>query len=262
MEIPLVEGRYFDSGDTEDSRPVIIVNEQAARTIFEGRSLGRAISMWFGEAEVVGVVEDVKHRALELGADPEVYFPMGQVWAFQTVEMVVRSSLPPEDVVGAVGAAVRGVEAQMPTEDWRTLDSVVETSVSPRRFTLQILVAFALSALLLSSLGIYGVLSYSVSERIPEIGIRMALGASAEGVRKSVVAQTMALAGAGVAIGSVASVVGTRLISSLLYGVRPTDAVTFGVTIAVLLTVSAISGLIPAIRASRIDSAGALRSSA
>jgi predicted permease len=262
MKIPLVEGRYFEPGDNEDNRPVIIVNEHAARTIFDGRALGRSISMWFGEAEVVGVVGDVKHRALELGADPEVYFPMGQVWAFQTVEMVVRTSLLPEDVVGSVGAAVRQVEAQMPTEDWRTLESVVETSVSPRRFTLQILVAFALSALLLASLGIYGVLSYSVSERIPEIGIRMALGASAEGVRKSVVSQTMVLAGAGVAIGALASVLGTRLISSLLYGVEPTDAVTFGATIVVLLTVSALSGLIPAIRASRIDSAAALRSAA
>jgi predicted permease len=262
MQIPLVEGRYFERGDNQDNRPVIIVNEHAARTIFDGRALGRSISMWFGEAEVVGVVGDVKHRALELGADPEVYFPMDQVWAFQTVEMVVRTSLPPEDVVGSVGAAVRQVEAQMPTEDWRTLESVVETSVSPRRFTLQILVAFAVSALFLASLGIYGVLSYSVSERIPEIGIRMALGASAEGVRKSVVSQTMVLAGAGVAIGALASVLGTRLISSLLYGVEPTDAVTFGATIVVLLTVSALSGLIPAIRASRIDSAAALRSSA
>jgi len=176
--------------------------------------------------------------------------------------MIVRTQLPPESVTGAVGEAIRQVEAQMPTEDWRTLDSVVESSVSPRRFTLQILVAFALSALLLASLGIYGVLSYSVSERIPEIGIRMALGESAEGVRKSVVTQTMVLATIGVAVGAGVSLAGSRLIGSLLYGVEPTDPPTFVGTMLLLLAVSAISGLIPAIRASRIDSAAALRSSA
>jgi predicted permease len=262
MEIPLVEGRYFESGDTEDGRLVVVVNEEAARSIFDGNALGRKITMWFGDAEVVGVVGDVKHRALEMSADNEIYFPMGQVWAFQTVEMVVRTQLPLESVIGAVGEAIRQVEAQMPTEDWRTLDSVVESSVSPRRFTLQILVAFALSALLLASLGIYGVLSYSVSERIPEIGIRMALGESAEGVRKSVVTQTMVLATIGVAVGAGLSLAGSRLIGSLLYGVEPTDPLTFAGTMLLLLVVSAISGLIPAIRASRIDSAAALRSSA
>jgi len=262
MEIPLVEGRYFNSGDNQDGRLVIVVNEEAARTIFDGNAMGRKLDMWYGEVEVVGVVGDVKHRALELGADSEVYFPMGQLWAFQTVEMVVRTELPAESVSGAVGEAIRQIEAQMPTEDWRTLDSMVESSVSPRRFTLQILVAFALSALLLASLGIYGVLSYSVSERIPEIGIRMALGESAEGVRKSIVSQTMVLAVIGVAVGAAISLVGSRLIGSLLYGVEPTDPLTFVGTMILLLAVSAVSGLIPAIRASRIDSAGALRSSA
>ncbi len=260
MRVPLVEGRYFTAFDDEGAPPVVVVNQEAARMLFDGDALGRRIRMWFGEPEVVGVVGDVKHRALELGSDPEVYFPMRQLWAFQTVEMVVRTQLPPESVVAAVGAAVRQSEAQMPTEDWRTLDSVVETSVSPRRFTLQILVAFALSALLLASLGIYGVLSYSVSERIPEIGIRMALGESAAGVRRSIVAQTLVLAGIGVFVGALVAAVGTRLVSSLLFGVEPTDPATFLGTVAVLLAVSLVSGLIPAIRASRVDSAGALRS--
>jgi putative ABC transport system permease protein len=260
MGIRLVEGRYFGVTDTDGTAPVAIVNEQAARSIFDGRAIGRSISMWFGDAEVVGVVGDVKHRGLELQADNEIYFPMRQVWDFQTVDMVVRTSLPPGSITTAVGAAIRNVEAQMPTEDYRTLDSVVERSVSPRRFTLQLLIAFAASALLLASLGIYGVLSYSVTERIPEIGIRMALGESAEGVRKSVVGQTMTLAVVGVSIGAFASVVGTRMISSQLYGVEPTDPLTFGGMIALLLVVALISGLIPAVRASRIDSAAALRS--
>jgi len=262
MGVPLLEGRTFTADDTEDAPPVIVVNEEAARILFDGDAIGRRIRMWFGEPEVIGVVGNVKHRALEFGADPEVYFPLSQVWAFQTVDMVVRTSLPPESVTGAVGAAVRTVEAQMPTEDHRTLEAVVERSVSPRRFTLQLLVAFALSALLLASVGIYGVLSYSVMERVPEIGIRMALGEPAEDVLRSVVGRTMVLATAGVVIGMTVSLVGARLISSLLYGVGPTDPVTLAATTGVLLLVALLSGLLPALRASRIDAARALRSAA
>lgn len=261
MGIPLVEGRYFTRDDTRESPFVVIVNETAARTMFPGgQAMGRSIMMRDREAEVVGVVGDVKHRALELDADSEIYFPMMQLGDFNTLDMVVRTSLPAASIAGPVGTAVRTVEAQMPTEDFRTLDSVVERSVSPRRFTLQLLVAFALSALLLAGVGIYGVLSYSVTERIPEIGIRMALGESAEEVRRSVVGRTALLATVGVAIGTGASLVGTRLLGSLLYGVEPTDPLTFAGMITVLMLVALLSGLIPAIRASRTDSADALRS--
>ena len=168
------------------------------------------------------------------------------------MNLPTRLSLP--------AAAVATVDSRMPTEDWRTLDSVVERSVSPRRFTLQLLGAFALSALLLAGLGIYGVLSYSVTERIPEIGIRMALGESAESVRRNVVRKTVALALIGVALGTAISLAGTNLIGSLLYGVEPTDPLTFLTMIGVLLLVAVVSGLVPAIRASRTDSAQALRS--
>ena len=262
MAIPLVEGRYFTRDDTGASPMVIIVNETAARTMFGGEAMGRSIMFGDDGAQVVGVVGDVKHRGLELDADSEIYFPMAQVGAFITVEMVVRTPLPSTSIAGPVSAAVRTAETQMPTEDYRTLESVVESSVSPRRFTLQLLVAFALSALLLAGVGIYGVLSYSVTERIPEIGIRMALGESAEEVRRSIVGRTVLLATIGVAVGTGVSLTGTRLLGSLLYGVEPTDPVTFGGMIAVLMLVALLSGLVPAIRASRTDSADALRSSA
>ena len=136
----------------------------------------------------------------------------------------------------------------------------MDASVSPRRFTLQLLGAFAASALLLAGLGIYGLLSYSVTERIPEIGIRMALGESAAGVRRTVVGKTISPALLGVVVGTAVSLVGTRMLGSLLYGVEPTDPVTFVSMIAVLLAVAFVSGLIPAIRASRTASASALRS--
>ncbi len=262
MRIPLLEGRYLQPTDTEDAPPVAVVSEEAARVLFDGDAIGRRLAMWYGEVEVVGVVGNVKHRGLEMSADPEVYFPMRQLWGFQTVDMVVRSSLPAASIMPGVSAAIREIEAQMPTEDVRTLDSVVERSVSPRRFTLQLLVAFAASALLLAALGIYGVLSYSVSERIPEIGIRMALGESADSVRRGVVSRTMVLAGIGVLLGSLVAVVGTRMISTVLFGVRATDPLTFAVMVVTLVAVAFVAGLIPAVRASRVDSAEALRSAA
>jgi ABC-type antimicrobial peptide transport system permease subunit len=218
--------------------------------------------MWSGDVEVVGVVGDVKHEALELGSANEVYFPIAQMWQYGALDMVVRSTLPPGSVRRALGAALQSVDAQLPVDDFWTMDSRVETSVSPRRFTLQLLGTFAACALLLAGLGIYGVLSYSVTERIPEIGIRMALGESAAEVRRNVVGKTLGLATLGVVIGAVAALVGGGMISSLLYGVEPTDVMTFAVTIGVLLGVAFISGLIPAVRASRTDSAQALRSAA
>jgi len=261
MGIELLEGRHFTADDGTDAPSVIIVNETAARVMFPGGdAIGRLFAIAGGESEVVGVVADVKHQSLELSSDNEVYLPMSQVGDFSTLDMVVRSDLPATSIVVPVGAAIRQVDPAMPIEDYRSLDSLVDTAVSPRRFTLQILVAFGFSALLLAGMGIYGVLSYSVTERIPEIGIRMALGASAEEVRRDVVGKTIALAGVGVAIGVVVSLAGTRLISSLLYGVAPTDPLTFVVMIGILLAVALVSGFIPALRASRTDSAGALRS--
>jgi predicted permease len=261
MDIPLLEGRLLTADDDRESALVVVVNETTARTMFPGgEAVGQFLRLWYGEIEVVGVVGDVKHRALEIASDNEIYFPIAQVWDFNTLDLVVRTALPAEAVVTPVRAAIRATDPQMPTEDFRTLDSVVERSVSPRRFTLQLLGAFALGALLLAGIGIYAVLSYSVTERIPEIGIRMALGESAAGVRRGVVARTLVLTGIGVGVGISASLIGTRLISSLLFGVEPTDPGTFVVMVGALLAVGAISGLIPAIRASRIDSAHALRS--
>jgi predicted permease len=263
MGIDLVEGRYFTADDTRQSAPVVLINETAARVMFpEGSPIGQFFVMWYGELEIVGVVADVKHESLDMGSTNEVYFPIAQIWSFGPLDMIVRSRLPTEVMTASVGEAIRAVDPQIPIDDNWTLDSLVEASVSPRRFTLQLLGAFAASALLLAGLGIYGVLSYSVTERIPEIGIRMALGASAQTVRRSVVGQTAVLALVGVVLGTGASLVGTRLISSLLFGVEPHDPVTFLVMIVVLLLVALVSGLIPAIRASRTDSAGALRSAA
>ncbi len=262
LGILLIEGRLFNPFDDAESAPVAMVNETAAREMFDGNAVGQFIQLWSGAVEVVGVVEDVKHEALELGSANEVYFPIAQMWSYGALDMVVRSTLPPGAVKRALGDALQSVDQQLPVDDFWTMDSLVETSVSPRRFTLQLLGTFAACALLLAGLGIYGVLSYSVTERIPEIGIRMALGESASEVRQNVVGKTLGLATLGVVIGAVAALLGGGMISSLLYGVGSTDVMTFAVTIGVLLGVAFISGLFPAVRASRTDSAQALRSAA
>jgi len=259
MGIALVEGRYFNAFDTEDTAPVAVVNQTAAREMFGGNAVGQFIQERTGDVEVVGVVADVKHEALELGSAYEVYFPITQMGPFGAMDMAVRSSLPSGSIKRALGDALHAVDPTLPVDDFWTMDSLVESSVSPRRFTLQILGAFAACALLLAGLGIYGVLSYSVTERLPEIGIRMALGETAAEVRRRVVGKTLGLAVVGVVLGALVALVGGGMISSLLYGVEPTDFRTFAWTIVVLLTVAFLSGLIPAVRASRTDSAQALR---
>lgn len=259
MEIPLLAGRYFGPDDTDQSPLVVVINEAAAEEIFPDRDpVGGILLLGDAEMEVVGVVGDVRHQSLEQGSGFEMYMPMTQQW-WPTLEMVVRSPLPLQSLNGAVRAAIQATDPSMPTSDFQALDAVVDRAVSPRRFILFLLSAFAGAALLLAALGIYGVLSYSVSQRIPEIGIRMALGESGGQVLGRVVTRTMFLAGVGVFIGGVGSFLGGRLISSLLFGVEPTDPMTFFAMILVLLSVAALAGFLPARRASQTDPMVALR---
>jgi ABC-type antimicrobial peptide transport system permease subunit len=200
----------------------------------------------------------VRHQSLEEGSGIEMYLPMG-VRGWGTLDMVVRSPLPVEALLGPVGGVIQAADPSMPTGDFQTLTSVVDRAVSPRRFTLLLLGAFAGTALILAALGIYGVLSYTVSQQIPEIGIRMALGESGGQVLGRVVGRTMILAGVGATIGTLGALGLSRLMASLLYGVEATDGATFVSMTVILLTVSALAGYIPARRASRTDPMVALR---
>jgi predicted permease len=262
MQIPLLAGRHFTPQDSPDSSNVIILNEAAARAVYHGDEvLGRKVSTAGEEFEVVGIVANVRHRSLEEESGLEMYLPMTQTGNFGTLDLVIRSSLPKESLVNSVATALRAVDPNMPTSDHQSLDEVVERALSPRRFTLILLGSFAGTALLLAALGIYGVLSYSVTERIPEIGIRMALGESSSQVLSRVVGKTLLLTGIGIALGAIGSFAVSRLLSSLLYGVQPTDPLTFTSMAIVLLLVSGLAGWLPALRASQTDPALALRSS-
>lgn len=262
LEIPLLAGRSFTAHDTEESQAVVILNETAARMVLHGEEvLGRTVQIGTFEKEVIGVVADIRHRTLEIDAGPQMYFPYTQVGAFGTLDMVVRSKLSTQTLAHGVAEAVHAVAPAMPASEYQTLDSLVDRSLSPRRFILQLLIAFAATALLLAALGIYGVLSYAVAERRLEIGIRMALGETGVGILRRVVGRTLALAAIGLAIGTLGSVAASRWVASLLYSVAPVDPKTYVTMAAVLLLAAGLAGFVPALRASRTEAASVLRSS-
>ena len=262
MRIPLVAGRLFTRDDRATTTKVVVLNETAAKRLFPGADpIGK--SVFLGppdERQVVGVVRDVRHQALDQDAGLEAYIPYVQLTDFGTLAMIVRSRVPAPVLAQRVKAALVAADPALPVGDYQPLESIVERAVSPRRFILLILGAFAGTALLLAALGIYAVLSYSVSQRIREIGIRMALGESAASVRRRVVARTLLLTAMGVGIGALAAFAGSRLLRSLLFGVAPTDALSFIATAVVLVAVAALAGFVPAMRASRTDPMVALRS--
>ncbi len=214
--------------------------------------------MFNGPRTVVGVVGNVRHQALEQEGEMEAYLPITQQ-GMGSVELVVRTRLAPESVAPGIRAALRSVEPTLPTTEFQPLGELVDRAVSPRRFMMLLLGGFALAALLLASIGIYGVVSYSVTQRAPEIGIRMALGASAGQVQRQVMAQTIALVSGGVVLGAAGALVVARLTASLLYDLKPADPLTFAVTIGVLLAVAVAAGYLPALRASHMDPMSALR---
>ncbi len=260
MAIPLLAGRHFTAGDDEARDPVVILNETAAAAVFQGEeALGRTVRIARWDAEVIGIVKDTRHRTLEVDAGLQMYMPFTQIGDFSTLDMMVRASVPTQTLAKEVAAAIGRVDPAMPATEFRTLDSLVDLSVSPRRFTVQLLGAFAVSALLLAALGIYGVLSYTVSERIPEIGIRMALGETGVGILQRVVGHTLSLAAAGLVLGAIAAAIVSRFVASMLYGVEAADPVTFVAMATILLVVAGLAGLIPALRAARTDAAAVLR---
>jgi predicted lysophospholipase L1 biosynthesis ABC-type transport system permease subunit len=210
---------------------------------------------------VVGVVGDVRHLALEKDSGLELYFPIRQTGDFSSVDIVVRARTTPEALAGAVRAALLPLNPNLPANEFRPLERLVDKAVSPRRFIVLLLGGFAAIALILASLGIYGVISYSVSQRTQEIGIRMALGASSSHVRLRVLRQAMTLAFIGIVAGAVGAWITARLLGTLLYGVSASDPVTFAAMVLVLTMVAMAAAYFPARRASMVDPMVALRRS-
>lgn len=261
MGIPVLAGRGFSRDDRRGTEPVVVLNESAARRIFgTGDPVGRTLFVGGpGERTVVGVVADIRHSRPEVEAGNQLYFPLAQVGDFSTLDLVVRASAPLEEVTPRVAAALAEVDPTMPIDQSWTLQSTVDTALSPRRFTLAILGAYGAVALLLAGLGVYGVLAQSVAERRSEIGIRMALGATSGQVLRSVLGRTLLLAGLGIAAGTGLALATSRVLESMLFGVTAADPVTFGTMVVVLLLVATAAGGIPAWRAARTDGLRALQ---
>jgi predicted permease len=259
--IRLQAGRGFTERDRTSSEPVVIVDETLARTLWPGQDAVGQVMTQDGGRRVVGVVADVRHEALEKAGGSEMYLPMRQTADYSAMNLVVRTVLPPERLAAAVRAALRPIDPNLPVRDFVTLQQLVDKAVSSRRFLVVLLAGFAGFALLLASLGIYAVISYSVNQRVQEIGIRMALGASATNLQNRILLNTLGLAAVGLALGMAASRALTSALGSLLFGVTPGDPVTFTGIGAMLIVVAALAGYIPARRASRIDPMAALRAS-
>ena len=258
--IPLRSGRTFTERDRASSERVVVINETLARTLWPGQNpLGQMVAT-DGGRRVVGVVADVRHAALETVGGPEMYLPMRQTGDYAAMQLVVRTALPPDRLAAGIRTALRPIDPNLPVREFVTFQDLVDRAVSPRRFLVLLLAGFAAFALLLASLGIYAVISFSVSQRVQEIGIRMALGASATDLQRRIVLRTLALAALGLALGMTASRILSRSLGSLLFGITTGDPSTFIGVGTLLIAVAAIAGYIPAWKASRIDPMVALRS--
>ncbi len=261
MNIPLRAGRFFDD---RDGASIVLINETMARRFWPGENpIGRRIRLgadtdrqpWI---TVVGVVGDVRHVGLDTAPRPELYRPYA-VNPQGAPILVIRTSSDPKPLVNSLAAAVRSVDASMPAFNVYLMETLVDRSTTQRRFVMWLLAGFALAALLLAVVGIYGVISHSVAQRTPEIGLRMALGASPAGALGLVFAQGFRLTAIGIALGSLAAAGLTRLMRNLLFEVKPLDPVAFVVAAVMLAAFALFACYLPARRATQVDPLIALR---
>jgi putative ABC transport system permease protein len=265
MGTTFLAGRQFNEADTADSAGVVIINQTMADRFWPGESpVGKRISYGVNDdnspawVEIVGVVGDVRHVGLDAEAAPEAYMPYPQApYRFMTV--MIRTTADPASLAGAVRSQVQAIDPQQPVYDFKPMKEVIADSLAKRRLNMLLIGIFATVALVLAAIGIYGVMSYSVTERTREIGIRVALGARMGDVVRLVVRQGMTLALIGIAAGLVAALLLTRLIESLLYKVSATDPVTFVAITLLLAAVAFVACYIPAWRATKVDPMVALR---
>jgi len=267
MKVPLVKGREFTDRDRLGAPRVAVVNESLARKHFpDGRVIGRRFAFSRNEPqwyEIVGIVGNIKHRGLDAPDRPEMYVPYRQPlfsnWTVRPMQVVVRTAGDPLAAAATVRREIARLDPDQPISDVRTMDERIGRSLESRRFNMILLAAFAALALALAAIGIYGILAYAVTERTHEIGVRLALGAQPRDVLSMIVAQGMAMTAAGAAIGVVAALAVTRLMSSLLFGISAADPMTFAAIPLLLGVVAFVACYVPARRATRVDPLVALR---
>jgi putative ABC transport system permease protein len=268
MGIRLLRGRLFNAADDENAVPVAVIGEATARELWPGEeALGKRLRMFNPSApwmEVVGIVADVKHNGVRAAPSAKLYIPHLQgfrsgVYSPANLTLFVRSGGDPYALAGAVRDAVRALEPRMPIGRVRTMAEVVDAALSADRFTLLLLSGFALGALLLAAVGVYGVVAEAVASRTREIGLRMAVGAGRARILRQVLREALVLAGWGAALGLGGGLLLVNLLRSMLYQVTPFDPWAYLVAGPLLVAVVALASLIPALRAARLDPMAALR---
>jgi putative ABC transport system permease protein len=270
LRIPILRGRDFDNSDVAGRPATILVSASLARRFWRNEdAIGRHITLTFfpGVArEIVGIVGDVKSDGLDqMRPSATVYLPLDQIaadsqnWNSFPMTFVVRCASNPASMISAISSTIREVDRDVPVRDVLTMDALVTTSISQQRLNLLLLGAFAALALLLAGVGIYSVLSYSVRRRVQEIGIRMALGASLRHVLSMIVFEGMKPTLLGMVIGVAGALALGRVMSSLIFGVKPTDAITFVAVAALIAAIALLASVIPAYRAAKVNPVIALR---
>jgi putative ABC transport system permease protein len=263
MGATLLEGRDFTERDNESASGVVIINETFARRHWPNEDpIGKRIRIAIDESgprEIVGVVKDLKQREWTAEPQPEMYLPHSQAAAPRYLTLVVRPNSSPLNLAAAVEGEVWAIDKNLPVSEVRSMEEVIAASIAQQRFNVLLLGIFASVALILAAVGIYGVMSYSVTQRTQEIGIRIALGAQTSDVLKMVVGQVMKLVAIGIGAGLIGAFLLTRLLSSLLYKVSATDPATFAAIALVLTSVALLACYLPARRATKVDPMVALR---
>jgi hypothetical protein len=259
-----LRGRDFTWDDGPKSENVVMIDEAFAKFLSGyanwpgGNPIGQMLDTGGPGSRIVGVVEDVHEESAEGETGWQIYYPATQAGP-NGAQLVIRTTLPPATLAASVLTALRELNPKQPIADFRPIQTLVDHANSPRQFFMMLVASFAALGLILAALGIYGVISYSVTQRTQEIGIRMALGATMALVQRSVLARTLRLALIGIAAGAVASLLISRAIAALLFDTAPGDPLTFAAMVLLIGGVALLAGYIPARRASRINPMVALR---
>jgi len=263
IQSPLVRGRFFSENDQADKLPVAIIDETTARRYWQNRDpIGRRLRSGQDASQpwltVVGVVKDIKQDGLDINGVPHIYTSIFQDTG-RDFNLVLRTPLPLSALEAQIRSAVQTVDPNLPVFNTRSLNDVMESSLAPRRFSAELVAVFAGVALLLASVGIYGLLAYMVGQRAQEIGVRIALGAHRSDILKLVLSQGAVLAGAGVCVGLILAAITAPMIATLLYGIRAVDPIVFLTVPLVLFAISFVASYLPARKAAKVSPIVALR---
>jgi putative ABC transport system permease protein len=254
----LIRGRDFDVSDGPKAPPVLLINEAAVKEFGGKDPIGQQVDMGDGFT-VIGIVSDARRRSLNEPPRPALYLPYTQ-FVLPYMGAIVRTDRGAGAVASAVKTAVAQVDPDLPIGDVKTMEQIIEDSTGEPRFRSFLIASFAVLALMLAAVGVYGLISFTVTQRVPEIGVRLALGASPRQVFTQVIGQGLKLAVIGVAVGLLASVAATTLVSGLLFNTSATDPIVYGSLAVLLLAMAALACYVPARRAMRVDPMTALRS--